>query len=118
MVGPNSSRLTESFQLLTHPYRRYVLYYLTTESGVVGINTLATAIASWEGDQSDPGRNTDRTRVEIGLRHIHLPKLAEDGFISIGADGDSVERGDATGIDRVLADAARIDEYVKTAAGD
>lgn len=47
MAPLNTSRLNETFDLLTHPHRRYVLYHLRTKARDVGIETLAATIADW-----------------------------------------------------------------------
>ncbi|WP_247001065.1 DUF7344 domain-containing protein [Halosolutus gelatinilyticus] len=118
MEGPNTSRLTETLDLLTHPYRRYTLYSLTNESKVIGVDTLAIAIAEWTGDQTEAGRSADRKAVETALRHTHLPKLVDEGIISFGANMGFIELRDMDRFDRFLADMARIDGYIQTAAGD
>ena len=118
MAEPNTSRLTETLDLLTHPYRRYTLYWLTNKSGEVSVDTLATAIAEWAGDQTRAGRRTDRDAVKTALCHTHLPKLADRGVVSFRANTAVVELRDTDGLDRFLADTARIDGYIPAAAGD
>lgn len=118
MVEPDTSRLTETLDLLTHPYRRYTLYCLTNESEEISVDTLTTAITEWAGDQTGVGRSTDRKAVKTALRHTHLPKLADGGIVSFRSNRGVVELRDTDGIDRFLADTARIDGYMHTVAGD
>lgn len=118
MVEPNTSRLTETLDLLTHPYRRYTLYRLTNESEVVSVDSLAGVVAEWAGEQTGAGQRTDRNAVEIALRHTHLPKLADKGIVSFRANTDSVELQDTHGLEWFLADGARIDGYLQAAASD
>lgn len=118
MADLTPSRLTATFDILTHPHRRYVVAYLTDECEEIGINTLATAITKWEGDYTDPNRSTDSKPVEIGLRHTHLPKLAEAGIISFGRNNDSITLREAGGLDRFLEDRAHTDGYIQAGADD
>ncbi|WP_222913760.1 ArsR family transcriptional regulator [Natrinema sp. SYSU A 869] len=118
MGEPDTSRLTETLDLLTHPYRRYMLYYLTYESEEISVDTLTTAITEWAGDQMGEGRSADRKAVETALRHTHLPKLADMGIVSFRLDRELVELRDTDGIDQFLADTARIDGYVQPVAID
>lgn len=110
--------LTETFDLLSHPYRRYALYYLTNESETVHIDTVGTMIAEWKSSRTETGGSTDSKAVEIALRHTHLPKLADAGVISFGANRDFIELRETDGLDPFLDDTARIDGYVKTAVSD
>lgn len=118
MVEPNTSRLTETLDLLTHPYRRYTLYCLTNKSEVISVDTLATAIAEWAGDQTKLGRSTDRSAVKTTLCHTHLPKLADKGVVSFHSNTGTIELRDANGIDQFLAEMGRIDGYMQTVAGN
>ena len=114
----NTSRLTETLDLLTHPYRRYALYCLTNKSEEISVDTLATAIAKWDEDQSKAGQSTDRGAVKTALCHTHLPKLADRGVVSFRANTGVIELRDTGGIDQFLADTARIDGYIQAVAGD
>lgn len=118
MASLATSELNQTFELLTHPYRRYVLYYLTKESEVVGIDTLATAIGKWDGDHTGTDRTNNTKEAKTALHHTHLPKLADAGIITFGPNKDSIELGESDGLGRFLDDTARIDGYVQTAAGD
>lgn len=114
----NTSRLTETLDILTHPYRRYVLYYLANESEGVSIDTLTFEIAKWDGVKTRTDRNNGSNDIKTGLRHMHLPRMADAGIILFGANMDSVELRETDGLDRFLDVMARIDGYVQTAAGD
>lgn len=114
----DTSRLTKALQLLAHPHRRYVLYKLTRDSKVVDIATLAAAIARWENNHMGNGQRTDSNTVEVGLRHLHLPKLADAGIITFGVDRDSIEYTDTDELDRFLVNTAPIDGYPMAATGD
>lgn len=118
MAAQDTTGLNETFSLLMHPHRRYVLYYLTKEFEVVDIQTLAAAIANWHADQPDTSWSGNSDTVETGLRHTHLPKLAAAGIITFDADTGSIELNETNRPDRFIAEAARIDGYTQTAVGD
>lgn len=118
MAVLDAARLNETFNLLTHSHRRYVLYYLTRESERADIKTLASAIAKWDGEHRETDRSTDRKVIETALYHTHLPKLADAGIISFGTNTDSIRLRETDGVDRFLADTARIDGYSQTAISD
>jgi len=118
MVEQNTSQLTETLDLLTHPYRRYVLYCLTNESTVISVEALAAAIAERVGDLTGSDRRTGSAVVETALRHTHLPKLADRGIVSFSPNTGLVELKETDTLDQFLIDMVRIDGYMQTAAGD
>lgn len=118
MASLDTPRLNEAFDLLAHPYRRYVLYHLTNETEVVSIETLATAITGWDGDQTGTARNNAVKTVETALRHIHLPKLADAGIVAFHQEAGTVELAETDGLHRFLVETARIDGRTKTTADD
>jgi len=107
MAALNTSRLTETFEILTHPHRRYVLYHLASNSGAVGIEALAAAVARAE---SGSDRTTSTDAVRIALYHSHLPKLADAGFVTMDRESGAVELEHSDCLDTFLGDAASIDE--------
>lgn len=118
MASLDGQMLTETFELLTHPYRRYALYYLTNESAEVGIETLAATIATWDGEQTGTDQSTTHTDIRTALRHIHIPKLAEAGIITVDTTTNRIELRDAAGVSQFLSDTAAVDGYGQTAADD
>ncbi len=106
------------FDLLTHPYRRYVLYHLTRESEAVDFDTLAASLANWDPGQPEASQNTSSATIEVQLRHMHLPKLADAGLITVAQDRQSIELGGVNGHGQFIDQAARIDGYAPPAAGD
>jgi hypothetical protein len=111
MAPLNTSRLNETFDLLTHPHRRYVLYHLRTKAGEVGIETLAAAIADWDGAHSGMEQAISIDKIRTALYHAHLPKLAEAGFITVDTTMDSIELTQTDELDRFLTDTASIDGF-------
>ncbi|WP_137283993.1 DUF7344 domain-containing protein [Halorussus salinisoli] len=118
MAELTTARLGDVFDLLVHPYRRYVLYYLTHESEVVTIDTLATAIYKWDRDETKADWGAKSKDVEASLRHIHLPKLADAGIILFDTNADSIELKETGQIDKFVKHMAHIDSYTETAAHD
>jgi len=93
-----------------------MLYYLTNESAVANVETLAARIATWEGAQTDQ-RPTD-TDIRTALQHMHIPKLVEAGIITVDATGETIELRDTDGVSQFLGDTAGIDGYGQPAADD
>lgn len=118
MASLDEQLLTETFELLTHPYRRYVLYCLANDSSEVGIGTLAAKIATWEGAKMGTDQRTTDTNIRTALRHNHIPKLAEAGIITVDATTNTIELRDTTGVSQFLSDTATIDGYGQTVADD
>lgn len=118
MASTTAAGLGETFDALTHPYRRHVLYYMRANSGVVAIDTLTAMLANeLEGPSATAGRETPED-IEAALHHTHLPKLAEAGLITFAQDEQSVESNGMNGHGQFIDDAARIDGYAPPAAGD
>ena len=114
----DTGSLGETFDLLTHPYRRYVLYHLRTHSEVVAIDTLTAMLADeLEGPSETAGSDTTE-HIEIALRHMHLPKLADAGLITFARDGQSIELDEIDGHGPFIDQAARVDGYAPRPAGD
>ena len=111
MATLDSAELNETFELLAHPYRRYVLYYLSKDTEVAGLDTLATALAKWDWDYEGMDRTATIEEVKTDLHHSHLPQLAEAGVITVGPNGDSIELEESDGLGEFLDDTARIDGY-------
>lgn len=118
MATTNMSDLNETFELLMNPHRRYVLYYLTRESETAGVETLASAIARWDGNPAETGRRSDSEAIETRLRHTHLPKLEDVGVVTFDANAGFVELRELDGHGRFLDRAARIDGFDRTVLDD
>lgn len=119
MASQTSSGLDETFDVLTHSYRRYVLYHLRTHSEEVDIDTLSAMLANeLEGPSTTAGGGKTAEHIEIVLHHIHLPKLADAGLITFSRDRQSIELDEITGHGQFIDQAARIDGYASPAAGD
>ncbi|MFD1647685.1 DUF7344 domain-containing protein [Haloarchaeobius litoreus] len=118
MASQSTTGLNKTFDLLTHPSRRYVLYLLTTESEVMDIETLAAALANWDEGQSPVDESDNSASIEVALHHTHLPKLAEADLITYDVDTGIIELNGTKGHGQLIATAARVDGYKQASAGD
>jgi hypothetical protein len=103
-----------AFDALSHRYRRRLLFALSTrQSGLAG----AVAVSDLVADGRDGPRGTgdlvlgkrpvpapigaaddrDSTAVRTELVHVHLPKLADAGYVRWDPDGETVRRGPSFG---------------------
>lgn len=118
MTVSKTGELDETFEALAHSHRRYVLYYLQTNSGAVTIDTLAATLANEGGGPAATGTNDTTEQLEITLRHMHLPKLADAGLITFDTDTNSVELDGTGAFGRFVDEAAGIDGHARASADD
>ncbi|VTT88148.1 hypothetical protein DM2_1482 [Halorubrum sp. DM2] len=92
------------FELLSNHRRRMVLYYLRTNGRSVGVQELATQIASMENDvPTDELTSQQRKRVYVSLYQTHLPKMADMDIVEYDKDSGTVQlAGRADDIDDYL----------------
>lgn len=91
----------DAFGLVGAERRRYVLYHLFESGRETSIETLVAAVTRREGAD-------DHERVEMSLRHAHLPKLEEAGLISFGSERIVVD-GSLAAIEPYLSPAVEHD---------
>lgn len=118
MASSNTVGLDETFDVLAHSHRRYVLYYLRTNGEGVALDTLAAMLANELEGPSATGTSDTTEHIEVTLRHTHLPKLADAGLITFDADTNSVELDGTGKHGHFIDEAARVDGYARAAAGD
>lgn len=118
MAARNNTGLNEMFELLTHPYRRYILHHLSQRSETVDFDTLAASLATRDACQAEENESTSRTTIELQLQHIHLPKLVNAGVITFNEDTGIIELIGTNGYDQFIDQAARIDGNAPPAVGD
>lgn len=74
--------LNTLFDVLATSRRRHVLRCLADADASFTLDTLTTACLERErADAAEPVRPGDRQRVRTALHHVHLPKLADTGFV-------------------------------------
>lgn len=118
MTAQHDPELTVMFNALAHSYRRYVLYYLTTESEEVRLETLAETLADREDGHPTTERHDAKANIKAELHHMHLPKLVEFGIITFDMDTATIELNETIGHDQLIARSSRIEGYTQPAAGD
>ena len=82
------------FSMLRNERRREVIHYLREHEAPVDLRDLSEYIAAIENDCT-PAEVTykQRKRVQTALYQMHLPKLAEAGYIAWDADTHTIRRG-------------------------
>lgn len=93
-TSPSSERTEISveaiFDVLSSPYRRYVLSHLS-DAATTTIGDLAYHVAAWEAETGIAEVSDDEaTEAEILLYHVHLPKLSSVGLVSYDAESGAV----------------------------
>ncbi|WP_135854769.1 DUF7344 domain-containing protein [Halorussus salinus] len=117
--GLNTKDLNRTFDLLSNPRRRYVLYYLVNRSDPVEIETLASELATWEaGDTATSVTDETVRSIQIALHHVHVPKLEDAGVVAVNSESRTVELRDTDGLDPFLTDAVDIERNEPLAADD
>jgi len=90
MVG--SPELDTVLDVCEHKHRRIVLAALADEQESVSITDLTDAIVE-HNHHTSPSEAADETitRIRAGLHHVHLPRLAEAGFLEYNPERQVVE---------------------------
>lgn len=95
------------FDALSVRLRRQTLYYLLEEPETT-IDELADVLAGWRATESGPVGPTERERIALELRHVHLPRL----------DGATLVEYDSVGGNVRLCDVPeQVREFVQFANG-
>lgn len=83
------------FDVLSSPYRRYVLSFLSDATTPTTMGDLAYHVAAWEADTSITEiDDEDATEAEILLYHVHLPKMESIGLVDYDAESGVIEPGE------------------------
>ncbi|ELY49560.1 DUF7344 domain-containing protein [Natronorubrum bangense] len=93
----SAAQTDTAFDLLTDQRRRAVLRYLNDNEDPVSLSDLADHVALEERDRTsgtiaatgDALLGT-RRRIELSLRHVHLPKLAAADAVTFDTDANTV----------------------------
>lgn len=94
-VPATKSSEASTDDLLSHPYRRYLLYYLYLYANPVQLPDIAHQITIWETKEPAKDHLQDRLRIYTSLYHDHLPKLTEVDVVEYNQEEDMVELGPA-----------------------
>lgn len=83
------------FKVLADPHRRYTMYYLATMDGeTVDLPSLVETL--------NERVTTSPKRLEINLRHVHLPKLADHNLIEYDERSETIRYRDGERVETVL----------------
>lgn len=80
----------EGYVALSDPRRRYVLHILAEAEESLTLLDLAREIVRMERDDADDVDEEETEQVLITLYHIHVPKLADAGFVRYNTDEQRV----------------------------
>lgn len=97
------------FDLLTHQYRRYVLYCLFRLESPISLPTVADRVTEWETGRRGEDAPEKRLRIYMDLYHDQLPELVRHGVVAYRQADDTVALDD---------NAARFEPYVERAYVD
>lgn len=107
----NSATLDILFDLLSKERRRYVLYYLRNQDGPVTIHDVAEQVSEWESKGAPEAIPPDADRIEITLKHNHLPKLESAESIEYDPNTQSIHlRGPSPAFEAILMIAKLVDK--------
>ncbi|RLM89549.1 ArsR family transcriptional regulator [Haloarcula sp. Atlit-7R] len=76
------------FEILSHEYRRRILLAVAQQNPRDEDDITSETVA---GEHDDDGDALEH--VKTGLHHVHLPKLADAGFIDWDGDSGTITRG-------------------------
>lgn len=107
----NSPTLDTLFDLLSKERRRYVLYYLRDQDDPVAIHDVAKQVSEWESEGAPEAVPSNTDRIEITLKHHHLPKLESAESIEYDPDTQSIHlRGPSPAFEAILMIAKLVDK--------
>lgn len=92
-LDDSSKAVGELFRFLSRPERRCLLYYLRDHECAT-FEELATVLSGWLQAREagvEVVTPSDRENVRRSLYHVHLPKLADAGFVRYDRESGEVE---------------------------
>ncbi|WP_226483271.1 DUF7344 domain-containing protein [Natrinema amylolyticum] len=84
---------TDIEELLAHPSRRYLLYYLHRYANPVQLADVAHQITIWKLNEPADEHLQERLQIYLALYHDHLPPLAEADVVDYAQQEDMIELG-------------------------
>lgn len=106
MGDPNRGHTSRLFTVLSHRYRRIVLYYLR-EHETASVDDLADLVTGSVESGAGPDAAVDRDTVRLELHHVHLPSLDSSSLVSYDQRSGQVALADVTESAAEVIDAAR-----------
>jgi len=80
----------ERFELLAAERRRLALAVLSERDAPLGLDDLATAVATRQSDDGAP-ENEVIDRTAVSLHHVHLPRLGDADVVDYDAGARRVD---------------------------
>ena len=94
-VQEDEDLLDRAYGVLSDSRRRSLLAAMRDSEFPVSMATLATRIAALEADASESEvSNATVQDVYLSLYHVHLPKLADVGAVSVDRENNGVSPGE------------------------
>jgi len=92
MMSVTRSTIDSVFDACQHQHRRIVLALLAAEGRSLTLNGLTQTVLKYNR-QASPTAVSEGvlTEIRLSLYHVHLPKLASEGFITYDPDRKLVE---------------------------
>ena len=79
------------FDVLSHPYRRFVISYVAQQCRPIPMNELADRIVASELDVPlAQVPEEDRYCARLSMYHTHLPKLVDAGLVDCTEEADRI----------------------------
>jgi len=91
-AGETAPRFAQNkfYRALASAHRRRLLYYLL-DHGDSTVDELTSVLSGWNATTSGTMQTpADRSKIQLRLKHNHLPRLADADLISYDADGSTV----------------------------
>lgn len=109
--------LDTAFRLLADTTRRHLLYLLR-EHGTLATDDLADVLTGWLALRHDdqPATPDDHTRVQLELRHVHVPMLVDASVLEYDeSDGTVTLRELPEPVERLLDEALELEPSTTSA---
>lgn len=88
-----STTIDDTFSILRHPVRRHVLAVVDDRHRGLSLDALAAALLDHVRGVSVASAEETATAMRTELRHVHLPRLADSGYVEYDRDADRVRAG-------------------------
>ena len=91
-MSETTSAFDSILDLCQHQHRRIVLALLEAKQRSLTLDDLTQTVLKYNHRMSPTAVSEDvLTEIRLSLHHLHLPKLASDGFITYDPDRQLVE---------------------------
>ena len=96
MTNDDEVALDATLDVLADPTRRWLLDQFQ-EASQLSVDQIVVELIDGNETQSDDSTTAiERGRVEISLRHVHLPKMADAGVIDWNREAGTIDANGST----------------------